>query len=244
MEKRFDRLVERLFPGMGARALLMGMLAALCLVVYHHHGDFGSMPAWFLAKSQAVTGIEHVRFHEHGWSHLVALLVLMLVPLGLMWALGKMGPVKLGLGVRGAHREILFVLGLWAAFLPVIWLVSGTEAFARTYPRFEPAAASLAMFAAYEGFYLVKWISWEFFFRGFMLFGFERIVGSRAVIVSTLPFVIMHFGKPEAEVLGSVFAGFILCFIALRSRSIWPGVILHWMVATSMDLFASTWWRA
>jgi membrane protease YdiL (CAAX protease family) len=64
-------------------------------------------------------------------------------------------------------------------------------------------------------------------------------MGSRAVIVSTIPFVIMHFGKPQPEVYGSLAAGFILCWLALRSNSIWPGVLLHWLVATSMDVFAA-----
>ena len=35
----------------------------------------------------------------------------------------------------------------------------------------------------------------------------------------------------------------LLCFIALRSKSIWPGVLLHWLVASTMDFMASSWWR-
>lgn len=244
MAEKLDRLLDRIYPGMGVRPLWMTFVAALCLIVYEHHGNFGSMPAWFLDRMRSLTGIEHQRFHEHGWSHCVAVVVLMLTPMILTWILARVNPLELGLGVRKAGKEILLVLGLWAAFLPVVWFMSGTESFARTYPRFGPAEASFAMFAAYEGFYLVKWIAWEFFFRGFMLFGFEKDFGSRAVLISTIPFVLMHFGKPEMEVLGSLFAGFILCFIALRSRSIWPGVILHWLVASSMDFFAATWWHA
>ncbi len=53
----------------------------------------------------------------------------------------------------------------------------------------------------------------------------------------------MHIGKPEAEVLGAVVAGLVLCYLAMRSRSIWPGVLLHSLVASTMDFFASTWWR-
>jgi membrane protease YdiL (CAAX protease family) len=244
MGERIDRALDRLYPSMGARPLWMTCTAVLCMVVYEHHGSFSATPAWFVGLGRRITSIEQLRFHEHGWSHTVSLLVLMLVPLMLARVLSGLRPVELGLGVREAGREILVVLGMWAAFLPVLWLVSATDAFARTYPRFPPAATSFALFAAYEGLYLVKWISWEFFFRGFMLFGFARDLGTRAVLVSTIPFVLMHFGKPELEVVASLPAGLILCWIALRSRSIWPGVLLHWMVATSMDFFASTWWRA
>jgi membrane protease YdiL (CAAX protease family) len=89
----------------------------------------------------------------------------------------------------------------------------------------------------------VKWIAWEFFFRGFMLFGFGKDFLQRAVLVSTIPFVLMHYGKPELEMASALIAGLVLCFIALRSKSIWPGVLLHWLVAATMDFFAAQWWR-
>ena len=41
----------------------------------------------------------------------------------------------------------------------------------------------------------------------------------------------------------AMIAGLVLCFIALRSRSIWPGVLLHWLVASTMDFMASSFWR-
>ena len=33
----------------------------------------------------------------------------------------------------------------------------------------------------------------------------------------------------------------ILCWLALRGRSIWPGVAIHSAVATTMELFATEW---
>ena len=242
MTKRGEGLLDRVFPGMGWRPLWLTVLSAGCLIVYWHHGSRRAMPGWFVEASTRFWDIDVLRFHEHGWSHLTAVAVLMLVPL-VACRIGGIRPLELGLGIRGAKRELLLVLALWAAFLPVVWYMSGTEAFLRTYPRLPEARTDLALFLTYEGFYLVKWIAWEFFFRGFMLFGFAKDLGSRAVLVSTIPFVLMHFGKPEAEVVASIAAGFILCWIALRSKSIWPGVLLHWLVATSMDFFASTWWR-
>jgi membrane protease YdiL (CAAX protease family) len=235
-------LLDRVYPGMGWRPLWLTVTSALCLVVYWHYGSRSQSPEWFVEWSTGLWDIEVLRFHEHAWGHLSAVVVLMALPL-LVACLGGYRPLDLGLGVRGAKREILLVLGLFAAFVPVVWLMSGTEAFQRTYPRLPQAETDAGLFLTYEGFYLVKWVAWEFFFRGFMLFGFKRDIGTRAVLISTIPFVLMHFGKPQAEVFASLAAGFILCWIALRSKSIWPGVLLHWLVASSMDFFASTWWR-
>jgi membrane protease YdiL (CAAX protease family) len=236
------KLMDRVFPGMGWRPLVLALVTMLCLVIYVHHGGGRACPEWFMAWSRELWGIPFARFHQHGWRHVSAMVLLMILPLGVCAALG-FRVMDLGLSVRHSRREFLLVLVLWAAFLPVVWLFSSTDSFVRTYPRLPQAEHDMMLFFLYEGFYLVKWVAWEFFFRGFLLFGFHRDMGSRAVLFSTVPFVLMHIGKPEAEVFASIAAGFILCWIALRSRSIWPGVLLHWLVATSMDFFASQWWR-
>ncbi len=104
-------------------------------------------------------------------------------------------------------------------------------------------AASALLYVLYEVIYLTKWTAWEFFFRGFMLFGFEKDFGVKSVLISTIPFAVMHMHKPVPEMVGSILAGFLLCWIARQNRSIWPGVLLHSGVAASMDLFASNFWR-
>ena len=129
---------------------------------------------------------------------------------------------------------------LFAAILSATALVFAASG---TFAGAPPKVSSLRLYLLDEGFYLVKWVAWEFFFRGFMLFGFGRDFLHRSVLVSTIPFTIMHFGKPELEALGALIAGLVLCYIALRSKSIWPGVLLHWLVASTMDFFASDFWR-
>ncbi|MGF1464546.1 MAG: type II CAAX prenyl endopeptidase Rce1 family protein [Sandaracinaceae bacterium] len=243
MRHRLDALVDRVFPGMGFRPLWIASAAAILLTLYEYHGSTTDVPSSFAAWSARTFAVEAPAFHGHLWSHCAAVVLLMLAPLVLSFTLEGWGPLQLGLGVRGAGRELGVVLLLWLAMLPVLALVHDTPAFHRTYPRLPEAATDVRLFLLYEGLYLVKWVAWEFFFRGFLLFGFARDFLYRAVLLSTVPFVLMHFGKPELETLGALVAGLILCFIALRSRSIWPGVLLHWLVATSLDGFASTWWR-
>ena len=60
-----------------------------------------------------------------------------------------------------------------------------------------------------------------------------------------VPYCMVHFGKPVPEVVGAIFAGIILGTLALRTRSIWCGVLIHISVAWTMDLLAlshSTGW--
>ena len=48
----------------------------------------------------------------------------------------------------------------------------------------------------------------------------------------------IHFPKTAAESLGSVVAGLILGYLAMKSRSIWGGVALHWVIAIEMDVMS------
>ena len=127
--------------------------------------------------------------------------------------------------------------------VPAVVLVAQSPEFSNYYPFYKSCSRSWADLIVWEMLYLAQFFALEVFFRGFMLFAFHRYLGSAAVLISTIPFVIMHVGKPEAEMLGAIAAGFILCGISLRSKSIWPGVVLHAGVATTMDFFTSDWWR-
>jgi len=86
--------------------------------------------------------------------------------------------------------------------------------------------------------YGIYFLVLEFFFRGFMIFSLARYLGSFSIFVMTIPYVMVHFGKPFAETLGSIIAGIFLGTLALRTRSIFGGVFIHITIAWSMDILA------
>ena len=146
--------------------------------------------------------------------------------------------VDFGLSTRHQPGVWKLYLGMLALVLPLAFAVSFTEAFQRTYPKYPNAAVSLWGFAAWEFIYALQFFLLEFFFRGFLLFSLARHMGSVAIFVMVVPYAMIHFGKPPAECIGSVIAGIALGTIALRTRSIYGGVLVHCGVAIGMDLFA------
>jgi membrane protease YdiL (CAAX protease family) len=48
----------------------------------------------------------------------------------------------------------------------------------------------------------------------------------------------IHYGKPLPETMGAIGAGLLLGTLAMRTRSIWGGVLIHVGVATTMDVLA------
>ena len=91
------------------------------------------------------------------------------------------------------------------------------------------------------GFYM---FCWEFFFRGFLLFGLQksRLGSWGAVIVQALLFALLHWSsdpnasKPLAEVASALPGGIILGILALRTRSFVYGFLAHWAISLTLDV--------
>jgi len=110
--------------------------------------------------------------------------------------------------------------------------------FRAEYPLFHGAGRTLSLFVAYELLYAVYYIGWEFFFRGFMLFGLAGSIGAaNAILVQTIPSTLLHIGKPDGEIFAAIAAGIVFGIIALRTRSILYVFVIHYLVGVTLDVF-------
>jgi membrane protease YdiL (CAAX protease family) len=53
-----------------------------------------------------------------------------------------------------------------------------------------------------------------------------------------VPYCMIHYGKPYLEAHGAIVAGVVLGSLAMRTRSIYSGFLVHITVALLMDLLA------
>jgi len=104
-------------------------------------------------------------------------------------------------------------------------------------PMYPNAGKSIPVFILYAFIYGLYYIGWEFFFRGFMLFGLREKFGDVfTVLIQVFPSCIAHIGRPEGEMISSILAGLVFGFLALRSRSLWYVLILHWFIGLGCDV--------
>ncbi len=134
----------------------------------------------------------------------------------------------------GLKLSILFII----IIIPAVWVATSAEGFILTYPLLAEARESWEIFIIFECGLLLYVFSWEFFFRGFMLFGLKEKFGYYAVLIQMIPFVILHDGKPAAETFGAVLGGIALGVLAYRTRSVFYGVITHAAVLFSIDIIS------
>jgi membrane protease YdiL (CAAX protease family) len=119
-----------------------------------------------------------------------------------------------------------------------VYLAAESASFLRTYPKYAGAGDSLEQLLLWEAAYAFQFLMLEFFFRGFLIFALARFIGSLAVFVMVIPYAMIHLSKPLPECLGAVVTGVVLGTIALRTGSIYGGVIVHALIGLCMDVFA------
>jgi membrane protease YdiL (CAAX protease family) len=139
---------------------------------------------------------------------------------------------------RGFIKHLWIYAAMFVAFLPIVVIASTAESFRETYPFYRLANRSQFDLWSWEALYVVQFMSLEFFFRGFLLQGLRRVIGANAIFVMIVPYCMIHFGKPMPETFGAIGAGLVLGTLAMRTRSIWGGVLIHVGVAISMDVLA------
>ncbi|MBK8207323.1 MAG: CPBP family intramembrane metalloprotease [Planctomycetes bacterium] len=145
---------------------------------------------------------------------------------------------KLGLGGGGLFSKLWIYALLLAIVMIGVWWASTRESFTQVYPFVKPRYCqewTWAVLLVWWALYGVQFFAVEFFFRGFLLFTLEEKFGMGAIAVMVVPYCMIHYHKPMPEALGAIVAGLVLGWMALKTRSIWGGVLVHVCVAISMD---------
>jgi membrane protease YdiL (CAAX protease family) len=116
--------------------------------------------------------------------------------------------------------------------------VSLTPEFGNYYPFYKQCSRSWVDFLLWEGMYAAQFFGLEVFFRGFWLSGLRSTLGSGAIFAMCVPYCMIHYGKPYLEASGAIVAGIALGSLAMRTKSIYSGFLVHITVALSMDLLS------
>ncbi|HWA76918.1 MAG TPA: type II CAAX endopeptidase family protein [Polyangiaceae bacterium] len=162
-----------------------------------------------------------------------------LVPLPL-WKLMFPEDKLLDMGLRGrGFFSHAWIYGLClAVVIPVMLIVAREPDFGSYYPFYKQSSRSYFDWFCWEAMYFLQFFALELFFRGWMLGALRRSLGSSAIFAMALPYCMIHYGKPYLEANGAIVAGVVLGSLAMRTRSIYAGFLVHVTVAFSMDFLA------
>jgi membrane protease YdiL (CAAX protease family) len=154
------------------------------------------------------------------------------IPLLVITLVFRESPAEFGFSLGDWRQGLKWTGILIALSLPILLLVARLPGMTAYYDRYPGAVRTLIPTAALD------LIGWEFFFRGFLLFGLMRLMGPTAVVAQAVPFALAHIGKPEIEAWSTIFGGTVFGWLAWKSRSFVYPFLLHWFIYTATVLVA------
>jgi membrane protease YdiL (CAAX protease family) len=177
--------------------------------------------------------------YAYGWWCLSRALGYVAFPL-LCWRLLFPNDSLLDMGLRGrGFLSHIWIYGVCLAIVvPVMLIVAQQPDFGSYYPFYKQSSRSVFDFIAWEAMYWAQFFALELFFRGWMVGALRRTLGSAAIFAMAVPYCMIHYGKPYLEAHGAIVAGVVLGSLAMRTRSIYAGFLLHISVAGGMDLLS------
>jgi membrane protease YdiL (CAAX protease family) len=229
------------------KVMLVCITVAFCLTMIKYLGD----PRFFLSMLQTMGARElaaefEIRITVHPNAeifrllHWVSFVIIfyLLPPLLLIRYVFRESFEDYGLGIRFAFKDYWIYIVMLLVMIPLVLYFSRTESFQSRYPFYDvmPGESFWPNLVIWELLYFIQFFALEFFFRGFMLHGTKRRFGYYSVFVMTIPYCMIHFGKPMPETIAAIIAGIVLGTLSLKSRSIWMGVAIHYSVAITMDV--------
>ncbi len=232
---------------------IMAVLACVCVcLLLVHYGKY-SRTLWDLLRWAGELSGNSDRYlapvQRSGYGHLIAyawwsfihLLGYVLIPALLIRKVLKERVRDMGWRWNGTARHWRGYVLLTTPILFFVYLVSLGEDFVNHYPFYQQASRSWFDLLGWWVLYIGQFIFLEFFFRGFMLNALRPAMGANAIWVMCVPYLMIHFPKLWLEATGAILFGLFLGILALASRSIWGGVMVHVTIALAMDSAAL--WR-
>ena len=184
--------------------------------------------------STLVLVLEHYRPLSIDFHRATELIYYLLVPLAAGWLLFRDKPWDYGIRVGRWKSAIILTVVCLAAMTLILYGVGKMPEFRSYYYEYAIDWPELLLN------YALYMFAWEFLFRGYMLFGLEKSIGKSAIFVQAIPFVLLHLGNPFLETLACIPGGFILGYVAYRTRSFLPCFIIHLGVYVMMVFFANS----
>lgn len=197
------------------------VVSTVLLIMDSYHAQLGPWEKWFPG------------WKDIGLSTKIIdrTLLYFVIPMLIILLIFRQKPGEFGFGFGDWKTGIILTLAGIILITPVLWLVIRGDATMREY--YKPLIPGLPLYT------LLDLFSWEFLFRGWLLFGFARKFGPEAIWLQAVPFALAHIGKPEVETLSTIFGGFAFGWVAWRTKSFVYPLLIHWFVSSFTIIIAA-----
>jgi membrane protease YdiL (CAAX protease family) len=172
-------------------------------------------------------------YHPIGPPWVSSLIYFLILPILTITVILRRNPLDFGLRLGNIKVWGFYVIATLIVALPILYVASRSPVLANYYtmPQFDAVKYSLET--------TVYLFAWEFIFRGFLLFGLKDKLKDSSILVQMVPFVLVHFGKPEIETISTILTGIYFGYVAYRGNSYWPAFIIHLFINIIFLIFVN-----
>ncbi len=231
-----------------ARPAVACIIVAVVLTMQEYYGGgrvYQSVIRPFLQEHEKglLEGIvntpKYDNLYSYAWWAFARVFGYVLVPLPL-WKLlfPKDSLLDMGFRLSGFIRHWWIYAVSLCVVIPAMFAVAQQPDFGTYYPFYKLASRSWFDLMVWEALYFAQFLALEIFFRGWMLGAMRKTLGSAAIFAMAMPYCMIHYGKPYLEAHGAIIAGIFLGSLAMKTRSIYAGFLVHITVALAMDLLS------
>jgi len=240
------------------RHFIIMFSAFLLLMIYGYHGNLDLLG--FIISKWSAPGINTccrppiingLPWDRELISFIAGFLLLVIVPIiiikfGFKEPLGKYG---LSLPAKDkAVAGLLTYLLLVGILGPGFYFTARNQSMQEVYP-FYKGFTTVGQFIIYEIAYFPFFVTIEFIFRGYLLFGLADMHDTYTktnlnknlhfigfgLIIQMLAYTMWHMGKPLPELWGTPVWGLVTGIFTYNLKSIWPVTLAHWSLNILLD---------
>lgn len=215
---------------------LLLLSAPVLLTVYRYFAEAQNFMVYFPGLHSTVQGDVYAYLLEY-FSFFLLMLV---VPLVISVSFKKAAVLKSLLSLCVSWKNLLWAfLAVAVLVVPSAYHASSLQSVVAEYPLPRVLLHNQHLMPVYFlGLFFLYYLPWEFFFRGFLLFGLkDRFGTTAAILIQTISSCLVHIGKPAPEILGSIPFGILFGIIAIRTKNLWIVVLIHAALGIFTDIF-------
>ena len=252
------QIFVKIIKSLTDKTALILLSTFILLILWGSKGDMKILAKIFGEKWPGAL-FPGVPWHDRLASFLVGFLLLVAVPCCIIKFIFKERLSEYGLGwpkeTAGRKQAVSgFFLIIGVAIIP-FYLSAFNPGMQEEYPLFGDVITKgdWGAFVVYELVYLLFFVVIDFIYRGYLLFGIFKIkdikaikgvkgikgplvFGIYAILIQMLSYTMWHIAKPVPELIGTVFWGIGTGAVVLKTRTVWPVIIAHWLLCVFLDI--------
>jgi hypothetical protein len=252
------QIIVKIIKRLTDKTALILLSTFILLILWGSKGDMKVLSKIFGEKWPEAL-FPGVPWHDQLASFIVGFLLLVVVPCCIIKFVFKEKLSEYGLGWpkdynRRKQAVFAFFLIIGVAVIP-FYLSAFNPEMQKEYPLFGDVIAKgdWGAFIIYELVYLLFFVVIEFIYRGYLLFGIFKIkdikaikeikgikgplvFGIYAILIQMLSYTMWHIAKPVPELIGTIFWGIGTGAVVLKTRTVWPVIIAHWLLCVFLDI--------